>query len=205
MADFFVTCSDGIVQHLNHLCISLYKSLIPLSQVPVANENQQVVQQQYQQQVMVPVSQSVQGPMPVYYSVITPTQQSSTRYALAHHFIIPLVCCAKYVNIKFWFVQINGLYHILLSFDRFQVILMNISPKRSSNHVSLSIFVNSADICFKQNTTESFIQSLHLIHFGCSSSNSDVFLFFFFVHACVMPQLNWTQLGQHPRSGTTLC
>lgn len=49
------------------------------SQVPVGNENQQVVQQQYQQQVMVPVSQSVQGPMPVYYSVITPTQQNSTR------------------------------------------------------------------------------------------------------------------------------
>ena len=53
----------------------------PLLQVPVGNESQQVVQQQqYQQQVMVPVSQSVQGPMPVYYSVITPTQQSSTRY-----------------------------------------------------------------------------------------------------------------------------
>lgn len=50
-------------------------------QVPVGNENQQVVQQQYQQQVMVPVSQSVQGPMPVYYSVITPTQQNSTRWA----------------------------------------------------------------------------------------------------------------------------
>uniref|UniRef100_A0A8C7IWI9 R3H domain containing 2 n=1 Tax=Oncorhynchus kisutch TaxID=8019 RepID=A0A8C7IWI9_ONCKI len=58
--------------------------------VPVANESQQVVQQQYQQQVMVPVSQSlqtvqgVQGPMPgqgmpIYYSVITPTQQNSTR------------------------------------------------------------------------------------------------------------------------------
>lgn len=50
-------------------------------QVPVGNENQQVVQQQYQQQVMVPVSQAVQGPMPVYYSVITPTQQNSTRWA----------------------------------------------------------------------------------------------------------------------------
>ena len=47
-------------------------------QVSVGNESQQV-QQQYQQQVMVPVSQSVQGPMPVYYSVITPTQQTSTR------------------------------------------------------------------------------------------------------------------------------
>uniref|UniRef100_A0A147A2J0 R3H domain containing 2 n=1 Tax=Fundulus heteroclitus TaxID=8078 RepID=A0A147A2J0_FUNHE len=51
---------------------------MPSYQVPVANENQQVVQQQYQQQVMVPVSQSVQGAMPVYYSVITPTQQNST-------------------------------------------------------------------------------------------------------------------------------
>lgn len=50
-------------------------------QVSVGNESQQVqVQQPYQQQVMVPVSQSVQGPMPVYYSVITPTQQTSTRY-----------------------------------------------------------------------------------------------------------------------------
>lgn len=56
-----------------------------LPQVPVANETQPVVQQQYQQPVMVPVSQSVQGaipaapPMPVYYSVLTPTQQNSTR------------------------------------------------------------------------------------------------------------------------------
>lgn len=60
------------------------------SQVPVANENQSVVQQQYQQPVMVPVSQSVQGamptaaPMPVYYSVLTPTQQNSTRYTHAN-------------------------------------------------------------------------------------------------------------------------
>ncbi|XP_061544062.1 R3H domain-containing protein 2 isoform X1 [Phycodurus eques] len=53
-------------------------------QVPVANESQQVVQQQYQQQVMVPVSQSVQGPMPVYYSVITPTQQSSTSPSVGY-------------------------------------------------------------------------------------------------------------------------
>lgn len=61
--------------------IDVYGGLVSLtpSQVPVGNENQQVVQQQYQQQVMVPVSQSVQGPMPVYYSVITPTQQNSTR------------------------------------------------------------------------------------------------------------------------------
>ncbi|XP_029006045.1 R3H domain-containing protein 2 isoform X9 [Betta splendens] len=53
-------------------------------QVPVGNENQQVVQQQYQQQVMVPVSQSVQGPMPVYYSVITPTQQNSTSPSVGY-------------------------------------------------------------------------------------------------------------------------
>uniref|UniRef100_A0A8C4EFY5 R3H domain containing 2 n=1 Tax=Dicentrarchus labrax TaxID=13489 RepID=A0A8C4EFY5_DICLA len=52
--------------------------------VPVGNENQQVVQQQYQQQVMVPVSQSVQGPMPVYYSVITPTQQNSTSPSVGY-------------------------------------------------------------------------------------------------------------------------
>ncbi|TVK90447.1 R3H domain-containing protein 2 [Bagarius yarrelli] len=57
---------------------------MPSYQVPVANETQPVVQQQYQQPVMVPVSQSVQAampaapPMPVYYSVLTPTQQNST-------------------------------------------------------------------------------------------------------------------------------
>uniref|UniRef100_A0A8C8H6X8 R3H domain containing 2 n=1 Tax=Oncorhynchus tshawytscha TaxID=74940 RepID=A0A8C8H6X8_ONCTS len=63
--------------------------------VPVANESQQVLQQQYQQQVMVPVSQSlqtvqgVQGPMPgqgmpIYYSVITPTQQNSTSPSVGY-------------------------------------------------------------------------------------------------------------------------
>uniref|UniRef100_A0A3Q2PNI1 R3H domain containing 2 n=1 Tax=Fundulus heteroclitus TaxID=8078 RepID=A0A3Q2PNI1_FUNHE len=57
---------------------------MPSYQVPVANENQQVVQQQYQQQVMVPVSQSVQGAMPVYYSVITPTQQNSTSPSVGY-------------------------------------------------------------------------------------------------------------------------
>ncbi|KAK5933723.1 hypothetical protein CgunFtcFv8_014182 [Champsocephalus gunnari] len=57
---------------------------MPSYQVPVGNESQQVVQQQYQQQVMVPVSQSVQGPMPVYYSVITPTQQSSTSPSVSY-------------------------------------------------------------------------------------------------------------------------
>ncbi|XP_068508460.1 R3H domain-containing protein 2 isoform X4 [Syngnathus scovelli] len=57
---------------------------MPSYQVPVGNESQQVVQQQYQQQVMVPVSQSVQGPMPVFYSVITPTQQNSTSPSVGY-------------------------------------------------------------------------------------------------------------------------
>ena len=68
--------------------VSLLLTLFSLFQVPVGNENQQVVQQQYQQQVMVPVSQSVQGPMPVYYSVITPTQQNSTRYVRRLHILL---------------------------------------------------------------------------------------------------------------------
>ncbi|KAM8913408.1 R3H domain-containing protein 2 isoform 5-T11 [Spinachia spinachia] len=57
---------------------------MPSYQVPVGNESQQVVQQQYQQQVMVPVSQSVQGPMPVFYGVITPTQQNSTSPSVGY-------------------------------------------------------------------------------------------------------------------------
>ncbi|XP_060775383.1 R3H domain-containing protein 2 isoform X6 [Neoarius graeffei] len=63
---------------------------MPSYQVPVANETQPVVQQQYQQPVMVPVSQSVQGaipaapPMPVYYSVLTPTQQNSTSPSVGY-------------------------------------------------------------------------------------------------------------------------
>uniref|UniRef100_A0AAV2M6G6 R3H domain-containing protein 2 n=1 Tax=Knipowitschia caucasica TaxID=637954 RepID=A0AAV2M6G6_KNICA len=57
---------------------------MPSYTVPVANESQPVVQQQYQQQVMVPVSQSVQGPLPVYYSVITPTQQNSTSPSVSY-------------------------------------------------------------------------------------------------------------------------
>ncbi|XP_015199761.1 R3H domain-containing protein 2 isoform X7 [Lepisosteus oculatus] len=56
---------------------------LPSYQVPVGNESQQVVQQTYQQPVMVPASQSVQGglpggAMPVYYSVLPPAQQTST-------------------------------------------------------------------------------------------------------------------------------
>lgn len=63
---------------------------MPSYQVPVANESQSVVQQQYQQPVMVPVSQSVQGamptaaPMPVYYGVLTPTQQNSTSPSVGY-------------------------------------------------------------------------------------------------------------------------
>uniref|UniRef100_A0A4W4H6P1 R3H domain-containing protein n=1 Tax=Electrophorus electricus TaxID=8005 RepID=A0A4W4H6P1_ELEEL len=63
---------------------------MPSYQVPVANESQPVVQQQYQQPVMVPVSQSVQGampaaaPMPLYYSVLTPTQQNSTSPSVSY-------------------------------------------------------------------------------------------------------------------------
>ncbi|XDV35168.1 hypothetical protein PO909_005168 [Leuciscus waleckii] len=63
---------------------------MPSYQVPVASESQSVVQQQFQQSVMVPVSQSVQGamppaaPMPVYYSVLTPTQQNSTSPSVGY-------------------------------------------------------------------------------------------------------------------------
>ncbi|XP_051562018.1 R3H domain-containing protein 2-like isoform X2 [Myxocyprinus asiaticus] len=63
---------------------------MPSYQVPVANESQSVVQQQFQQPVMVPASQSVQGamptaaPMPVYYSVLTPTQQNSTSPSVGY-------------------------------------------------------------------------------------------------------------------------
>ncbi|KAG9340636.1 hypothetical protein JZ751_021192 [Albula glossodonta] len=62
---------------------------MPSYQVPVANDSQQVVQQQYQQPVMVPASQSVQGGlagggMPVYYSVLTPTQQNSTSPSVGY-------------------------------------------------------------------------------------------------------------------------
>ncbi|XP_056316659.1 R3H domain-containing protein 2 isoform X4 [Danio aesculapii] len=63
---------------------------MPSYQVPVANEGQPVVQQQYQQPVMVPANQSVQGamptaaPMPVYYSVLTPTQQNSTSASVGY-------------------------------------------------------------------------------------------------------------------------
>ncbi|XP_060618989.2 R3H domain-containing protein 2 isoform X7 [Anolis sagrei] len=56
---------------------------LPSYQVPVANDSQSVVQQPFQQPVLVPANQSVQGGlqpggMPVYYSVIPPTQQNGT-------------------------------------------------------------------------------------------------------------------------------
>nr|XP_060618991.1 R3H domain-containing protein 2 isoform X9 [Anolis sagrei ordinatus] len=56
---------------------------LPSYQVPVANDSQSVVQQSFQQPVLVPANQSVQGGlqpggMPVYYSVIPPTQQNGT-------------------------------------------------------------------------------------------------------------------------------
>ncbi|KAA0712661.1 R3H domain-containing protein 2 [Triplophysa tibetana] len=63
---------------------------MPSYQVPVANESQSVVQPQYQQQVMVSAGQSVQGamptaaPMPVYYGVLTPTQQNSTSPSVGY-------------------------------------------------------------------------------------------------------------------------
>ncbi|XP_030634039.1 R3H domain-containing protein 2 [Chanos chanos] len=59
---------------------------MPSYQVPVANESQPVVQQQYQPPVIVPASQSAQGAMPVYYSVLTPTQpqQNSTSPSVGY-------------------------------------------------------------------------------------------------------------------------
>ncbi|KFP89531.1 R3H domain-containing protein 2, partial [Apaloderma vittatum] len=56
---------------------------LPSYQVPVANESQNVVQQSFQQPVLVPASQSVQGGLqgggvPIYYSVIPAAQQNGT-------------------------------------------------------------------------------------------------------------------------------
>ncbi|KAG8452522.1 hypothetical protein GDO86_004347 [Hymenochirus boettgeri] len=56
---------------------------LPSYQVPVGNESQAVVPQNYQQSVLVPTNQSVQGAMPtsgmpVYYSVIPSAQQNGT-------------------------------------------------------------------------------------------------------------------------------
>ncbi|KFW62409.1 R3H domain-containing protein 2, partial [Pygoscelis adeliae] len=56
---------------------------LPSYQVPVASESQSVVQQPFQQPVLVPASQSVQGGLqaggvPIYYSVIPTAQQNGT-------------------------------------------------------------------------------------------------------------------------------
>ncbi|XP_017498890.1 R3H domain-containing protein 2 isoform X9 [Manis javanica] len=56
---------------------------LPSYQVPVGNDSQNVVQPPFQQPMLVPVSQSVQGGLPagavpVYYSMIPPAQQNGT-------------------------------------------------------------------------------------------------------------------------------
>ncbi|XP_062893574.1 R3H domain-containing protein 2 isoform X4 [Mobula hypostoma] len=61
-------------------------SSVPSYQVPMSSDSQVVVQQTYQQPVMVP-GQSVQGTLPgggvpVYYSVIPPSQQNSTSQSV---------------------------------------------------------------------------------------------------------------------------
>lgn len=60
---------------------------LPSYQVPVGNESQGVVPQSYQQSVLVPTNQSVQGAMPtggmpVYYSVIPPAQQNGSSQSV---------------------------------------------------------------------------------------------------------------------------
>uniref|UniRef100_A0A8C3XUD1 R3H domain-containing protein 2 n=2 Tax=Chelydra serpentina TaxID=8475 RepID=A0A8C3XUD1_CHESE len=62
---------------------------LPSYQVPVASESQGVVQQPFQQPVLVPASQSVQGGlqsggMPVYYSVIPTAQQNGTSPSVGY-------------------------------------------------------------------------------------------------------------------------
>uniref|UniRef100_A0AAZ3RX10 R3H domain containing 2 n=1 Tax=Oncorhynchus tshawytscha TaxID=74940 RepID=A0AAZ3RX10_ONCTS len=78
--------SQGQGMHGQVTAMMVQYPQMPSYQVPVASDSQQMIQQ-YQQQVMVPVSQSVQtvqGPMPVYYSVITPTQQNSTSPSVGY-------------------------------------------------------------------------------------------------------------------------
>lgn len=55
-----------------------------LTQVPVGSDSQNVVQPPFQQPMLVPANQSVQGGLPaggvpVYYSMIPPAQQNGTR------------------------------------------------------------------------------------------------------------------------------
>ncbi|XP_075757918.1 R3H domain-containing protein 2 isoform X7 [Pelodiscus sinensis] len=62
---------------------------LPSYQVPVASESQGVVQQPFQQPVLVPASQSVQGGlqsggMPVYYSVMPTAQQNGTSPSVGY-------------------------------------------------------------------------------------------------------------------------
>uniref|UniRef100_A0A8C0VKM2 R3H domain containing 2 n=1 Tax=Cyanistes caeruleus TaxID=156563 RepID=A0A8C0VKM2_CYACU len=64
------------------LCYLLPAAFLP-AQVPMASESQNVVQQPFQQPVLVPASQSVQGGLqaggvPIYYSVIPTAQQNGT-------------------------------------------------------------------------------------------------------------------------------
>ncbi|XP_018425169.1 PREDICTED: R3H domain-containing protein 2 isoform X3 [Nanorana parkeri] len=62
---------------------------LPSYQVPVGNESQGVVSQTYQQPVLVPTNQTVQGTMqaggmPVYYSVIPPAQQNGSSTSVGY-------------------------------------------------------------------------------------------------------------------------
>ena len=57
---------------------------LPSYQVPVGIDSQNMVQPPFQQPMLVPASQSVQGALPaggvpVYYSMIPPAQQNGTR------------------------------------------------------------------------------------------------------------------------------
>ncbi|KFP33987.1 R3H domain-containing protein 2, partial [Colius striatus] len=62
---------------------------LPSYQVPVGSESQNVVQQPFQQPVLVPASQSVQGGLqaggvPIYYSVIPTAQQNGTSPSVGY-------------------------------------------------------------------------------------------------------------------------
>lgn len=62
----------------------------------MGNESQGVVPQTYQQSVLVPTNQAVQGTMPaggmpVYYSVIPQAQQNGSRYVTGFSYTLGLV------------------------------------------------------------------------------------------------------------------